>query len=266
MSSFAAFFDQPVDRSAMFWMIMTAPIMGSFLALAAERLPEGRAVVWARSTCNACERPLGPVDLLPIISFVALGGRCRRCRAPIPWSLPATEMAALGLALWMLAVLGSQTSMGLALASLGLGYVLLLLTLIDARTFLLPDWLTLPLIPAGLGVTAWLSLTDLPGHALAAVAGYGAIWLINELYLRMRGREGIGLGDAKLLAAAGAWLGPLALPSVLLLGACSGLIFAGLGRLTGRDVSMATAIPFGPFLALGFWITWLHGPIRFDLL
>ncbi|MGF1454850.1 MAG: prepilin peptidase [Alphaproteobacteria bacterium] len=244
-------------------LILSSPFLGSFLALVAQRWAQERPFLWTRSACESCGRVLGPLELVPLVSYLLLRARCRGCKAPIPWSLAATEAVALGLALWAAAVLGPGVTGGVAAATAVLAVVLVLLALIDARTFLLPDALTLPLILAGLGVTAWLDPAALRAHALAAVFGYGVIWLIAETYRRLRGRDGLGLGDAKLLAAAGAWLGPLALPSVLFIGAASGLVAAGLARAGGQAITLTSALPFGPFLAFGIWVTWLHGPLRF---
>ncbi len=268
MADWPGWASQTVPPAVGITLILASPFFGSFLALVAQRWAEERPFLFTRSACDGCGRPLGPLELIPLASYAALRARCRTCQAPIPWSLPATELAALGLAIWAALVLGPDVPVGVVAATGLLGLILLLMALIDARTFLLPDGLTLPLVLAGLTVTAWLDPGSLGAHALAAAGGYGALWLIAELYRRFRGREGLGLGDAKLLAAAGAWVGPAALPSVLFVGAASGLVAVALGRLLlrdigGREITMTTAIPFGPFLALGFWITWLHGPIRF---
>ena len=126
---------------------------------------------------------------------------------------------------------------------------------IDARRLILPDVLTLPLIAAGLAL-AWLQPPELATRAIGAMAGFAAFALIAELYRRLRGRDGLGLGDAKLLAGAGAWLGWEALPSVVLIGAVAGLVFALLKRPAADR-----PIPFGPFLALGFWLVWRFGPL-----
>ncbi len=252
----------PVDRTV---ILAAAPFIGSFLGLLASRLPEGRPVLWGRSECESCGRTLGPLDLVPLISYLALRGRCRTCKARIPVALPAMEVAALGIAAWALLALGPAASLGLVLVTLGLGAVLLVLSAIDLEHFLLPDVLTLPLVAAGLAATALFAPEAFWFHGMAALAGYGALWLIAWGYRQWRGRDGLGMGDAKLFAAAGAWIGPLALPSVLYLGAFSGLL-AALGlRLAGRELGPATAIPFGPFLALGLWLTWLYGPLQLAL-
>jgi len=145
-----------------------------------------------------------------------------------------------------------------------LGWVLVALALIDAREHRLPDALTLPLIPAGLAATWWeVPDTDvLLAHALAAALGYGAFALLAAGYRRLRGRDGLGLGDAKLLAAAGAWVGLAGLPSVVLLAALAGLaVTLARGWATGAEVR-GVPLAFGPYLALAFWVVWLHGAVE----
>jgi leader peptidase (prepilin peptidase)/N-methyltransferase len=149
-------------------------------------------------------------------------------------------------------------------ASCLLGWLLLTLSFIDLRTCRLPDFLTLPTLLGGLAVTWLISPPDLPDHLLGAVFGYGMLAGIGWLYRLCRGRDGIGLGDAKLLAAGGAWLSWQALPGVVLSAALLGLGAALLGRLTGHlSLKCATAVPFGPCLAAAIWISWLYGPLDF---
>ena len=147
-----------------------------------------------------------------------------------------------------------------------LGGALLALAISDVQRHVLPDRLTLPLIPAGL-ILAWA--TAPPGdavaltldHAIGAVAGFTLFALIGAIYWRVRQRDGLGLGDAKLLAAAGAWVGWQALPHLVLLASLAALAGAGLGALAGRPLGAATAIPFGAFLAAAFWLVWLYDPL-----
>ncbi len=262
MTDLTSLLSAPLPGPALIALVIAAPFLGSFLGLVAVRLPEGRPIGWARSACDACGMRLGAADLVPLVSYAVLRGRCRSCRTPISWRLPAIEIAALAVTLWTLAALGPQAAAGLVLASLGLGFALLVLSWIDMVHYILPDEITLPLVLAGLGVTAALGPGLIGLHAVGAAIGYGLIWLVRLVYRRARGREGIGLGDAKLMAAAGAWIGPFGLASVLLIGSLAGLA-AALGlRLSGREITATTAIPFGPFLALGFWVTWLHGPLQ----
>lgn len=157
----------------------------------------------------------------------------------------------------------SVTDGGILALSMVLALVLILLAEVDRRTMLLPDAVTIPLIAAGLAVT-WLWVPDrLPAHASGAAAGFAAFAAVAWAYHKARGRDGLGLGDAKLMAAAGAWLGWMALPGVVVVGACAALVTVLGARLAGRVIDPREPIPFGPFLALAIWISWLHGPITF---
>lgn len=129
-------------------------------------------------------------------------------------------------------------------------------SVIDLRSHRLPDYLTLPLIALGLIQTQTLDPSALLRHALAALLGFLAFYLIATLYRRVRGFDGLGLGDAKLLAAAGAWLGPLYLAPVVFVGAVLALVAALILRLLGRNVSLQMTLPFGPFLSAGFFGFW----------
>ena len=252
---------------SVFTLLLAAPFIGSFLGTLISRLPEGRPVVFDRSRCEACGHVLGAGDMVPLFSWLLLKGRCRHCGAKLGIFYPLIELAALGVALWALLTMPPH----LAWPTAALGWVLLALALIDAKHFLLPDVLTLPLIPAGLAVAWWLDPAGLLGaqvlhHALGAALGFLGFAGLAWAYQRLRGREGLGLGDAKLLAAAGAWVSWSGLGSVLLWAAPIALVVslaAGLIQGTLSDkLAGRSALPFGPFLALGLWLTWLYGPIR----
>lgn len=128
---------------------------------------------------------------------------------------------------------------------------------IDMQRFLLLDVLTLPLVLAGLALAYFGYGPSVLDACLGALIGFGAFWLVSTLYLNVRGREGLGLGDAKLMAAAGAWCGAMALPFVVLLGSVSALVWVGILAARGARVTGALKVPFGPFLSLGFCIAWL---------
>ncbi len=237
--------------------LAAAPFIGSFLGTLVLRLPEGRPVGFARSACPACGHALSARDMLPLVGRALLGARCRHCAAPIPRFYPAMELAALGVALWA----WTEASGAALLASCLLGWGLLALALIDRRHFLLPDALTLPMIGLGLGATALLDPAGLVAHALAAAAGWACFAGLALLYRRLRGREGLGLGDAKLLAAGGAWLGPAGLPGAVLAAALLGLAEALAVRLAGgAPLEAGQRIAFGTWLAAGIWLVWLYGP------
>ena len=156
-----------------------------------------------------------------------------------------------------------HAALDVPVTSAGLALVLILLSAIDAWQHRLPDKLTLPLLAAGLIRAALTGWQDLLNAAIGAFIGYAVIWSLAEYWRRRRGVEGIGLGDAKLLAAGGAWCGAPALPLILLLASGAGLVFVAAQRLwdwAHDRQSQLGAIAFGPFLSGGIWIIWLWSP------
>jgi leader peptidase (prepilin peptidase) / N-methyltransferase len=197
---------------------------------------------------------------VPLLSFAVLGGRCRWCHAPIALAHPLVELACLGIAAWAVLADGDPRLIWLDCI---LGWTLLALGWIDWEHMVLPDALTLPLILAGLGATWLLDPVALAGHALAAAAGYLSFRAIELAYRRLRGRDGLGEGDAKLLAAAGAWVGLAPLPTVVLTAALAGLAIAAALQLGGRRPDGGSALPFGPALCVALWAVWLgFDPLR----
>jgi leader peptidase (prepilin peptidase)/N-methyltransferase len=244
-----------------FLPVIFAPFIGSFLGVLIRRLPEGQPIALARSVCVSCGRVLGVRDLVPVASFLLLRGRCRTCHAPIGVFHLAVELAAVAVALWA-ALMFAEPALAepaWVWASCVLGWTLLALGWIDVEHMMLPDVLTLPLLLAGLGATLLLDPQDIGDHALGAVVGYLVFRAIAAGYRAWRGRTGLGGGDAKLLAAAGAWLGWQALPSVVLEASVAGIAAALIAHLLGRRVSRTTALPFGPFIAAAVWLVWLYG-------
>ena len=237
--------------------VLIAPFVGSFIGVLITRLPVGARVVLARSSCPSCDHALGIRDLVPVLSWALLRGRCRHCGASIGLFYPGIELAAVLIAVWAALVLPGA----LVFAGVILGWTLLALGVIDQRHEILPDTLTLPLIAAGLGVAYWVDPASLLDHAIGAAAGFGAFFIIRIAYRAIRGREGLGMGDAKLLAAGGAWVAWPGLSGIVLWAAVAGLAGALMRALTGRRVTAADRIPFGPYLCGGCWLVWLYGPL-----
>jgi leader peptidase (prepilin peptidase) / N-methyltransferase len=146
-------------------------------------------------------------------------------------------------------------------AAIVLAAGLIALTAIDIRDLRLPDWMTWPLLAAGLSLAAISSVAALAWHMLGAAIAYGAFWLVAKAHLAARGTAGLGGGDAKLLAAGGAWTGPEALPTIVFVAAVTTLLAVAVAHLYGRTIDRDRRIPFGPFLAAGIWHAWLFGPL-----
>lgn len=146
------------------------------------------------------------------------------------------------------------------LMTAGLGIALISTTWFDVDHYRIPDWITYPLILAGLVYAYITNSSETLLHIMGALIGYGFIWMLNTYWQRKYGKDGIGMGDAKLLASAGAWLGVFALPIVTLIASASALLVILLKSLIIRaPVESGQRIPFGPFIALGFWLAWLGG-------
>jgi len=253
----AELLDRVAGAGATGWgVLLCAPFVGSFLGVVVRRLSEGRWIAWGRSRCEYCGAVLRVRDLVPLYSWLAAGGRCCYCGHPLGWFYPGIELSALAVALAALAADGG----GGACLDCLFGWWLLALGWIDARRWLLPDALTLPLLVAGLAAAAAFDPEQLTDRALGAALGYLSLRVVALLYRVLRGREGLGHGDAKLLAASGAWVGAMALPQLVLGAAVSALSAAACLRLAGVRLGAHSALPFGPFLALMTWLIWLLGP------
>ncbi|HEV2747955.1 MAG TPA: prepilin peptidase [Allosphingosinicella sp.] len=233
--------------------MLIGAIAGSFVAAILLRWPAGRSVLRGRSQCDSCGAALGARDLVPIVSWLALRGRCRLCGSRIDRRHVGIELtgAFVGFAAF------HAHPPALAVVSALLGWWLLLIAVLDLEHQWLPDRLTLPLLPAGLAA-AWLGLgPPLADRAIAAAAGYAALAGIAAGYRRLRAREGLGGGDPKLLAAIGAWLGWQQLPFVLLGAGLLGLTTILLVGLRGRRVAATDRLPLGTLMALIAWPIWL---------
>ncbi len=239
--------------------LVTAPWVGRLAARLAVRADNPALALWGKSSCDACGARQSLRDQIPIVSFLIRRGLSRCCAKPLGlWSMTA-ELTALVLTIWAL-VLAEGVMLA---ASVLLGWTLLALSLIDIKTFRLPDPGTLGLVVAGLALSVAGFTGPVWWHAAGVMFGYGMFAAVGWAWHRFRGIDALGLGDAKLLAAAGAWVGLAGVPSLLIVASVAGLLHAaalGIGR--GRW-GLNVAIPFGPSLALGFWITWLYGPLTF---
>lgn len=233
-------------------------VIGSFLGLVSLRLPAGEGIVLGRSRCDGCGRTLSPWRLIPLVSYGLARGRCRDCDARIPVRYPLLEAGCALIGVWASL---SQTSLAAAILTALLGWQLLLIAVVDGEHFWLPDQLTLPLLATGGLAAALVGQTGLLDSVIGAGVGFAGLWLIGRTYRSLRGRDGIGGGDPYLLAAGGAWVGWLGLPSVLVWAATAGLSLVLARVLLRHPVSGGDRLPFGVFLALGVWMTWLLGPL-----
>ena len=242
------------------WLIplIIAPFVGSFLSVLVVRLPKGEDVVLSRSHCPSCNKPLSPAELVPLASWLVQRGKCRACGAKIGLLYPWLELAAIVVAAWALAATSGRDVLWLSVV---LGWTLLALAVMDLRDFILADALTLPLIPAGLAAAWWINPDALIWHVAGAAFGFALMVAAGWAYEQLRGREGLGFGDAKLMTAAGAWVGLDGVATVLLEGAVLSLAVVVLLRAAGREFDATTPIPFGAGIAAGFWLTWLYGPL-----
>lgn len=225
-------------------------IGGSFVGALVRRWPHARSVMHGRSRCEGCGRTLRAAELVPVVSYLALRGKCRSCGAAIAVVQPVAELA--GGVAGLLAF--AWTPPATAVAGTALALLLLALALLDFEHFWLPDALTLPLFIGGTIAAGW---DGRPGTALlSGVAGFLVLEAMRVGYRRWRGREGIGAGDPKLLGAIGVWVGWQALPWVVLGASGLGLACAALGART-RETEVPTKLPLGGFLAVAAWPTWL---------
>jgi leader peptidase (prepilin peptidase)/N-methyltransferase len=228
-------------------------IAGSFLATVSQRWLQGRSVVGNRSACDSCAARLRPHELIPLLSWAIQRGRCRRCGARIDPRHPAIELAAALVGGVALAAHPGAVGPVTAL----FGWWLLLIAILDLEHQWLPDRLTLPLLAFGL-LAGWAGFgPPLVEREIGAVAGWAVLLLIAFLYRRLRGREGMGGGDPRLLGALGAWVGVWQLPAILLGAGMLGLALAAAMRLRGEEVNATSRLPLGSLMALAAWPVWL---------
>lgn len=259
-------------------VILLGLIIGSFLNVVIYRLPlmlehEDRAacaellghtpeiqprfnLVLPRSHCPQCQHPIGAIENVPLLSYLLQRGRCRHCGAAIAARYPLVELLSAvlsGIVAWHFGFTPQ------AFAGLLLTWTLVALSVIDLEHLLLPDRLTLPLLWLGLGFALGTVFVDLHSSVIGAMAGYASLWSVYHLFRLITGKEGMGYGDFKLLAALGAWLGWQQLLTIVLLASLVGVaVGIGLVVLRGRDHRIP--LPFGPFLAAAGWLALLWGP------
>jgi leader peptidase (prepilin peptidase) / N-methyltransferase len=216
-----------------------------------------------RSTCPACKAPIGALQNIPVLSYLALRGRCARCRAPISVRYPLVEILCgvlSALAAWRFGY-GAPAACAIVIT-----WFLIAMTFIDLDHQLLPDSLTMPLLWLGLlaSLTGWGSASSsLPVDPVSAISGaalgYLSLWAVYHAFRLLTHKEGMGYGDFKLLAAFGAWLGWRMLLPIVLLSAIVGAL-VGVALIVGRRHERGTPIPFGPFLATAGWVAIMWGP------
>ncbi len=247
-------------------------MVGSFLNVVIHRLPkmmerewhsnclelQGKAaaedkaqtkytIVTPRSACPKCGHNITALENIPIISYLMLGGKCRGCKTGISLRYPLIE-ALTGALIGLVAYhYGYSYS---ALFAFIFVFALVALTFIDFDTQLLPDDITLPLLWLGLLFNLNVGFTDLKSAVIGAILGYLILWSVYWAFKLVTGKEGMGYGDFKLLGAIGAWFGWQMLPAVILLSSVVGAVI-GIGLIVFKGKGGGTAIPFGPFLALG---------------
>ena len=267
------------------WVAIAAALVvglcvGSFLNVVVHRLPKMMDRAWRaqcaelrgeptppelpprynlavpRSACPQCGHPIGVLENIPVVSWLALRGACSSCRKPISIRYPLVEALAGLLAAYAIWRFGVTWKAAAACVML---WMLLALTFIDFDTQLLPDSLTLPRLWAGLATNLFGLFAPLADAVIGAIAGYLALWVVYWLFRLIRGKEGMGYGDFKLLAALGAWLGWQMLPLIVLLSSVVGA-FIGITLMVfkGRDHDVPLA--FGPYLAIAGGIALFFGP------
>lgn len=205
------------------------------------------------STCPKCKTAIRWYQNIPLLSWLVLRGKCGNCQNPISMRYPLIELLTAACALVVVAVLGPTVQM---LFGLVLTYILIALTFIDFDTQLLPDRYTLPLAALGLIVNSYALYTTPTQAIWGYVIGFLCLWIVYYLFKLVTGKEGMGYGDFKLLAALGAWMGPLMLPLIVLLSSVVGAII-GIILLKVRQENQAFA--FGPYIAIAGWIAFLWG-------
>jgi len=233
------------------------------LAVPAGDLPEGRFdLVAPRSRCPACGAQISALQNIPVLSYLLLGGKCTHCKAPISARYPAVEIATAILSAIVAWRFGFTVE---AAAAIAMTWALIAISMIDIDHQLIPDSIVLPLVWAGLLLSLFSPVPEAEvifvspaASIVGAIAGYLTLWSVYHLFRIVTGKEGMGYGDFKLLAAFGAWLGWQMLPLIVLLSAVVGAV-TGMALILFRGHDRNVPIPFGPYLAAAGWIAMLYG-------
>ena len=252
------------------WKAQAAEILGgsaesASASPAASGVPARYNLMVPRSACPHCGKEITALQNIPVVSYLMLKGRCSGCKAPISARYPIVEFATAALS----AVVAWRFGFTIfTMGALVLTWMLVAMTCIDIDHQVLPDSLTLPLMWLGL-LFSLFAMPDAPlpvrteNSVIVAAAGYLSLWLVYQLFKLATGKEGMGYGDFKLLAALGAWLGWKMLPLVILLSAVTGAV-VGILMIVLRGRDRQIPIPFGPYLAAAGWIALMWGPQLVD--
>lgn len=257
--------------------IILGLLVGSFLNVVIHRLPQMMEAEWKQqcavlldqappaeqrltlstpnSRCPKCGHEIKPWENIPVISYLFLRGKCSQCKAGISIRYPIVELVTALLSLAIIVQFGLSAAGGLALL---LTWCLIALTMIDTDTQLLPDNITLPLVWIGLIANHYGVFTSMEHALWGAVFGYLSLWSVYWAFKLLTGKEGMGHGDFKLLAALGAWLGWQMLPVIILLSSVVGAVI-GIAMIAIRGKDKNIPIPFGPYLAIAGWIALIYG-------
>lgn len=225
------------------------------LELEADPAPLPPGIVRVPSHCMHCQHRLSALDNIPVLGWLLLRGRCRYCQAKISIQYPLVELLSGVLCAVIVWKFGPTWA---ALAGLVLTWTLIALAGIDLRTQLLPDQLTLPLLWLGLVLALIPMFVAAPAAIIGAAIGYLSLWSVYWVFKLLTGKEGMGHGDFKLLAALGAWMGPVALLPMILLSSLIGALVGG-GMIVWRRHDSQIPIPFGPFIAAAGWVWFVAG-------
>ena len=230
------------------FLIIIGGLWGSFANVCIVRLPEDKGVVSGRSNCPKCKKQINWYDNIPIISYFILNGKCRKCKKPISFQYVVVELLSIVSFVTIYLIYGfSFTTLLLIILSLGF----IIIFFIDLKHFIIPDVITFPLMALGF-IKSFIPNLDpiFPYYVLSLIGGvfgYGIIWGIIFFYKQVKKKEGMGLGDAKLLAVIGFWFGLDAVPFIILLSSTIALISVA-PDLIKKSKKMSTQIPFGPYI------------------